>query len=140
MAFKQTYDGEDVIAAIGAHINTQLVSNASDAVEPWDDHSLTVVDGQLTIITDTDDLVGVRFIVANDVIGDSELTDTDPTAEDSMVWYSFYAARGPLVFRLISKKTVHPDNKLWLQTWKARGASNTAIRWGLNLMIQAHQT
>ncbi len=137
MPFKFRADSQATLTAVGDHINLEVLSNQSGA-EPWDDHDLTIVDGQLTVITDTDNLCGARFIVANEAIGDSDLNEDNPAPEDDMVWYSFWAARGPLVFRLVSKKTVHPEHKLWIQVWKARGADATFLRWGLNLMIQAH--
>ncbi len=135
MAFKQTYSGSFSLTAQGTHVNQEIISNQSSA-EPWDDHDLTIVDGQLTVIGDTDDLVGIRFILAHEDVVDGDLDDTDPSAEDPQVWYSFWSARGPLVFRLISKKTIHPEQKMWIQVWKGQGSTATITSWGLNLMIQ----
>ncbi len=138
MAFKDRYDSQSTLAAVGDHINHEILSNQSSP-EPWDDHSFTIVDGQLTIITDTDDLCGARLVVAHEMLGDSDLSESNPDPEDDMVWYSWFCARGPLVFRIVSKKTIRPEYKLWLTTWKARGSTSTILRWGMNLMIQPHQ-
>ncbi len=137
MAFKDRYDGAESMTAIGDHTNTILISNNSSA-EPWDDQSLTIVDGQLTVLTDTDDLCGVRFIVAPELVVTADINENTPDPEDPMVWYSYFCGRGPLVFRLLSKKTIHPEEVLWIQFWKARGGNLTSAKWGLNLMIQPH--
>ncbi len=135
MAFKQRYSGQDTHSSNDVHIETDLVSNQAGA-EPWDDHDLTVVDGQLTVITDSDDLVGVRFLVIHESY--TVTTEDDPAPQDPQVWYSFWCARGPMVFRLISKRTIPPEHDLRIQTWKDLGGTSTNVRWGLNLMLQSH--
>ncbi len=137
MAFKHRSSASGSLTTVGAHTNVEILSNQSGS-EPWDDSSLTIVDGQLTVITDSDDLMGIRLIVANELIGTGDINDTSPSAEDDLVWYSWFCARGPLVFRLVSKRTIHPEHKLWVQFWKEQEANATRLSFGLNLMIQPH--
>ncbi len=137
MAFKDTSAGSGTVTAVNDVVNVEVLDNQASA-EPWDDHDFTVVDGQLTVITNTDDVCGIRLIVAQETIVTGDLTATSPVASDDMVWYNWYCARGPLVFRMVSKRTIHPEFSLWVQMYKANGTTATAIRFGLNLMIQAH--
>ncbi len=92
---------------------------------------LVIVDGILTVVTTTDDLMGVRLIVAPENLILTDFTSTDPAPHDPMVWYSWYCARGPLVFRLRSKRTIKPEHKLWIQAWKASGTASSVIHFGL---------
>ncbi len=138
MAFKDRFDGGGTLAASGDHLNTEVIHNDAP-VDVWEAHSLTIVDLSLTVITDTDDVCGVRLLCpVSELLLSGDLTENNPKPEDPMVWYSWYAARGPLVFRVRTKRTIGPEFSLWVQTWKAQGATSTIIRWGMNYLIQPH--
>ncbi len=129
----ERYDGASVVAAVGDHGNQEIFANAQ-ADENFEASDVVGVDGILTVITDTDDLCGIRLIVAPEEMVTGDITEDVPQPHNRMIWYSWFAARGPMVFRLRSKKTVPPEHKLWVNTWKARGTSSTNIFWGLHVL------
>ncbi len=129
----ERYDGGSTIAAVGDHANTEVFANAQ-ADENFEASNVVAVDGILTVITDTDDLCGVRLLVVPEEMLTATLTEDVPQPHNRMVWYSFYAARGPMVFRLRSKKTIPPEHKLWIQVWKASGTTSTLLRWGIHVL------
>ncbi len=129
----ERYDGESSITAEGIHSNTQIFANAQGD-ENFEASDVVGVDGILTVITDSDNLCGVRLIVAPEEMGTADLTEDVPQPHNRMVWYSWFVARGPMVFRLRSKKTVHPEHRLWITVWKARGTDVTLVRWGLHVL------
>ncbi len=131
----ERYDGAAVVTNQGDHINQEVFANAQ-ADENFEASDVVGVDGILTVITDTDNLCGIRLLVVPEELVTADLTEDVPQPHNRMVWYSFYAARGPMVFRLRSKKTVPPEHKLWIQSWKAAngGTSATVLRWGLHVL------
>ncbi len=107
-----------------------------------DDHlfasaPITFVDAICTIITETDDLFLVRFLIANEQLNSGQIQALQRHVKN--VWYGFYAARGPLVFRMPSKKTIHPEEKLWVDFFKAEGNTASIIRVGLQVFEVRHQ-
>ncbi len=131
----ERYDGEYAgVGAEGSHNNRELFHNVQ-ADENFEASDVVIVDGILTLITDTDDLFGVRLLVVPEEILTATLTEDTPQPHNDMVYYSWYAARGPMVFRLRSKRTVPPEHKLWLQAWKAKGTTTSVIRWGIHLLF-----
>ncbi len=138
MAIKIRRSGSHSHSAEGDHDNTELITH-TQGTDDWEDMPFTVVDGILTVVTNTDDLVGVRLLApVSDLIQTGDLTENLPEPEDSMVWYSWFAARGPLVFRVNTTRTVRPAHAVWLQVWKERGTTATVTNWGFNGMIQPH--
>lgn len=135
MPIWERYAKANTLGAQGVHANDELFLNKEDT-DYFQNADVVVVDGIITVVTDTDDLVGVRLLVVNENFLDAELTEDDPTPGSPLVYYTWFAARGPLVFRLRSKKTIPVDHKLWLQTWKALGSTATIIRVGLLLLYQ----
>lgn len=129
----ERYDGTQSHQSVGAHANEEIFANAQ-ADENFEASDVVAVDGILTVITDSDDLCGIRLIVAPEELVTGDLTEDIPQPHNRMVWYSWFAARGPMVFRLRSKKTVPPEHKLWVTTWKARGGNSTNIHWGLHVL------
>ncbi len=112
----------------GAHDNSELLYNQLEAGdEPWENRDVVVVDGIVTVISNSDDLIGVRLLVAHEIIVDGDLSDTQPSDPDDMIWYTWFAGRGPLVFRIRSKRTIPTQYKLWGQMYKALGSTSTAI-------------
>ncbi len=131
----ERYDIGHSMAGEGVHTTTELFYNKEDT-DNFQNADVVVVDGIATIITDTDDLCGVRLVVAHDSIVAADIDENTPGPQTGMVYYTWYAARGPLVFRLRSKKTIPPFHKLWANTWKARGTTSTQLRAGFLLALQ----
>jgi len=129
----ERYDGSISLGAVGSHDNRELFANFQ-ADENFEASDVVIVDGILTLITDTDNLFGVRLLIVPEEILTGILTEDVPQPHNDMVYYSWYAARGPMVFRLRSKRTVPPEHKLWLQTWKAQGGDTSILRWGIHLL------
>ncbi len=129
----ERYDGNATLSAVGQHSNQEVFANAQ-ADENFEASDVVGVDGILTVITDTDNLCGIRLIVAPEEMVSADINEDVPQPHNRMVWYSFYAARGPMVFRLRSKKTVHPEHKLWINLWKAQGTDSTVLFWGLHVL------
>ncbi len=129
---------EAAITTVGNHANQEVMSNASAPALHYE-RNLTVVDGIVTVVTDSDDLFGCRLIVAHELIVTGDISDTVPAEHDSAIYYSWFAARGPLVFRLRTNKTVRPEHKLWLTVWKELGAAASAnIRFGMRYFVVDH--
>ncbi len=129
----ERYDGTVSLGAVGTHANAEIFANAQ-ADENFEASDVVGVDGILTLITDTDDLCGLRLIVAPEEMVTGDITEDIPQPHSRMIWYSWFAARGPMVFRLRSKKTVPPEHKLWVNMWKARGTATTNLNWGLHVL------
>ncbi len=130
----ERYDGLVGVAAVGDHVNTEIFHNVQ-ADENFEASDVVIVDGILTLITDSDDLCGVRLLVVPEELSTGDLNEDVPQPHNRMVYYSWYAARGPMVFRLRSKKTVPPEHKLWIQGWKASGTTSTTLRYGLHVLF-----
>ncbi len=129
----ERYSGQNTLVAGGEHINTNVFSN-TQSDENFESSDVVAVDGILTVQTDTDDLCGVRLLVLDGTISSGSITESDPAPHERGVWYSFFAARGPMVFRLRSKKTVPPAFNLWLETWKEQGSTSTKVNWGFHVL------
>jgi len=106
---------------------SELFQNEEDT-DNFQSADIVGVDGIITIITDTDDLCRVRLLIAPESNDGSDVAAIPFHSPGQ--WYSWFCARGPLVFRLRSKKTIPPEHKLWMQTAKVRGSSTTVIRVG----------
>ncbi len=130
----ERYDGQSTVAAVGDHVNTEIFHNVQ-ADENFEASDVVIVDGIVTFITQTDDLVGCRLLVVPEEILTATLNEDVPQPHNDMVYYSWYVARGPMVFRLRSKRTVPPEHKLWMQVWKAQGGSTTNVGWGIHLLF-----
>ncbi len=107
-----------------------------------DDHvfasaPITIVDGIITIITDTDDLMLVRLGIFHEIFTGGDLANVEP--HHTQWWYKWHCARGPLVFRLRSKRTINPEHKLWVFFKKQQGANSTILHIGEELLMVRHQ-
>ncbi len=122
------------VTAPGDHINVSLFLN-DQSDEVFEQGDVVIVDGIVMINTDNDDMVGVRLIVAHQLLVTADLTENDPPPHDSMIYYSWFSARGPVVYRLRSKKTIPPEHRLWLQIWKQTGSIATTVRVGTHLLF-----
>ncbi len=135
MALWERYQGEQSVAAVGVHANTELFHNQEDT-DNFQNADIVAVDGILTVLTPDDDLIGIRLLVAHELLTSGDLTEDAPAPDSPQVWYNFFAGRGPLIFRLRSKKTVPPQHKLWVQSWKAAGSATTPVRFGIQIFWQ----
>lgn len=129
----ERYDQDVSLLNPGDHVNRQLFHNFQ-ADENFEASDVVAVDGIFTVITDTADLCGVRLIVAPEEMVSADITEDVPQPHSPLVWYQWYCAMGPMVFRLRSKRTIPPEHKLWANVWKARGASATVVRYGIRVL------
>lgn len=137
MPIWERYDDSVSLTNQADHANRQLLHNqVTDNV--FQSADIIFIDGIITVITDTDDLIGVRLLLLHENFLDGQITEDDPAPYDEGVWYSFWCSRGPLVFRLRSKKTLHPEHKLWLNIWKARGSAPTVVNIG-SMLFEAYK-
>ncbi len=138
MASWERFSASAAITSLGNHANTEVFSNAA-APQQFYESKITVVDGIVTCLADSDDLWGARLIVAHELIVTGDISDTVPDEHDPGIFYSWFVGRGPLVFRLRSKKTVPPEHKLWLTLWKEQGSATSAnIHLGMRYLVQRH--
>ncbi len=130
----ERYHGANTLSTAGTHANTEVFHNFQ-ADENFESSDVVIVDGIVTFLTDTDDLCGARLLIVPEEILTASLTEDVPQPHNQMVYYSWFLGRGPMVFRLRSKRTIPPEHKLWVQAWKANGSASTAIRWGMHLLF-----
>ncbi len=139
MALKLRFDNAANVTAAGDHLNFLFFTETRQTDE-WEDMPVTIVDGILTVITDTDDLCGIRLLApVPDLIVSGDINEDNPVPDDPMVWYSWYCARGPLVYRVNTKRTLRPGSGAWIQVWKANGGVSTTVRFGFNYLVQPHR-
>lgn len=133
MAIWERYDGTFSLTAVGDDSSTIVLQNQEDT-DNFQNADLVVVDAILTLITDTDDLVGFRTLIRD--IGGPSVSEDDPIPSHPDVWYEWFTARGPVIHRIRSKRTIPPFRQLQVQAWKARGANATNVHWGLRVLVQ----
>ncbi len=89
---------------------------------------LTVVDGYVTILTDTDELCQVRmFGPVPGFASSGDFAFATPERKEALNWYWFNCGRGPMVFRIRSKRTFDPLQELWIGGVKLRGAGASTL-------------
>ncbi len=131
----EAFSFESTLTAKGTGAAVELFHNEVD------DHlfasaPITIVDGICTLITNTDDLFLVRFVVASEQLNSGQIQALQ--RHQRQIWYGFYASRGPLVFRMPSKKTLWPEDKLWVDFFKAEGSSASIVRGGIQIFEVRH--
>ncbi len=132
----EEYSVSTSLSAVGASLAVEIFHNEVD------DHlfasaPITVVDGVTTILVTGDDLVTVALAFANENQDATEVAAMQ--RHERPQWYSFYACRGPLVFRMKSKKTLYPEEKIWVVMRKAVGTAATTVEVGVQLLLVRHQ-
>lgn len=132
MANWERYTFFQTVTAVGDHQNQVQEVNAD--LPDQRNADLVAVDGILTVLTNTDNLVGLRLLILDDTIATANITEDNPGPHESSVWYNFFAGRGPMVFRMRSKKTLPPNHNLWIQVWKASGTDATAVHVGFQIL------
>ncbi len=96
----------------------------------------TVVDGYVTIITNSDDLCQVRlFGPAAEFADPSDFTFLKPARKEFISWYWLNCGRGPMVFRIRSKRTFSRLEECWGVICKLRGATTTEVHVGWQLLL-----
>ncbi len=135
-ALWEEYDQTVSLGAVGSESSAEIFHNEVD------DHifasaPITIVDGIVTIITDTDDLCRVKLCIVHELISAADIQAFQ--AHDSSWWYRWACARGPLVFRLRSKRTIPPEHKLQVYYQKLRGATSTNVHVAEQLLMVRHQ-
>ncbi len=108
------------------------IGTSQTAIELWqnDDapiHDRTIVDGFVTMLTDTDELWRLDlYAPAPNFAVASDFTFSAPARRDPLNWYRFYVGRGPLVMRTKSKRTFGANQELWMLASKLKGAGVTS--------------
>jgi len=107
-----------------------------------DDHifasaPITVVDGIVTCTTDGEDLFRVALVIAHESLVAADVQIVDP--HEPLMWYRWHVSKGPLVFRLRSKRTIPVEHKLWVQWLKHIGGNTQNCHVGMNLLMVRHQ-
>ncbi len=107
-----------------------------------DDHifasaPITFVDGIVTLATNGDDLFQSRLIIAHELLTGAEVGAMQ--LHEPGNWYRWHITRGPIVFRLRSKRTIPSEHKLWLATQKVQGSIAENVRCGITLLMVRHQ-
>ncbi len=85
------------LGAAGADATTELLNHQEGEINAEGD--LVIVDGIVTVVTNSDDLCGVRLLVVPELLDSSDFNENVPESWNDMVYYSWFVARGPLVFR-----------------------------------------
>ncbi len=132
MAVWERYQKGNTLSTVNTHVTDEIFHNQAAVGQNFQSSDVVCVDGIVSVITDTDDLCGVRLLVTDENL--TIVDEDDPEPHSHLVYYSWFVARGPSYFRLLSKKTVPPESKMYVQTWKALGGTSTTINVGLHLL------
>ncbi len=127
--------GSQAITLSGGNGSQEFTSLHNETDNPFEDSDLVIVDGFLTLITDTDDLMGFRFVRQREDLITTDLNDNLPPEGDPSIWYSMFHGRGPTTYRLRSKFTIPPQYKFWTTIWKELGSASTVMNAGWRLLI-----
>ncbi len=123
------------LVTVGVHDNNEEAQLHNQSTDIFDASDLVIVDGFLTLITDTDDLCGFRFVRQREDLLTGDLNENLPPEGDPAIWYSMFHGRGPVTYRLRSKFTIYPEYKIWTTMWKERGANSTVFSAGWRLLV-----
>ncbi len=127
-------NGSDVHVANLAEVNTQILQNAGSSVQ--ENRRLTLLGYYFTLYSATSDMYVARVMVAPELIQTGDLTDSSPEDDDDMLWAKHYAHAGvPGYFQIKSKRTLGPDDKLWVQTFTISTAAS--IHWSFQSYMVA---
>ncbi len=135
MAIWERYSQQTNLSTVATHTNFQIFTN-SQTDELFESSDVVIVDGIVIVHCDTDDLCGFRLLILPPNVTSGEIDENDPAPFDPAVYYSWFYSRGPLVFRLRSKKTIFPGYSLWGQSWKEKGSNLTLLNSGEHLYFQ----
>ncbi len=130
----EEYDGQVTLSTAGTNSALQLFHNEEDT-DNFQNAPVTIVDGILTANEGSGELWQIRLIVAHEIVVAGDL-GVGLGRSSSLIWYGFYVSGGPLVFRLRSKRTIHPHHKLWIDVQKKRGDTSGILFYGLQALLQ----
>ncbi len=109
-------DGTHAQVSIGTSIEAQLVDNAGSSIQ--ENRRLTCLGFYLTMFSATSNMYVARILTTPEMISIADLTATSPEDDDDMVWSKHYAHAGvPGYFQIKSKRTLGPDDHVYIQTW-----------------------
>ncbi len=135
-ALWEEYSQTGTVTTVGTVSTQEIFHNEVD------DHifasaPITIVDGIVTYITDTIDMVSIRLGIFHELMTSTDVGNVP--AHDTSWWYRFMAAEGPLVLRLRSKRTIPPEWKLWVHMTKLRGTASSIVNVSEEFLMVRHQ-
>ncbi len=127
--------GSDAHASTPTPVETEVLSNAGSSIQ--ENRSLTVMGYYLTMFSELSNLYMVRLLVVPEMIDAADLTDLIPEDDDGMVWAKHYAHKGtPGYFQIKSKRTLHPDDHVFVQS--AALSIADSIEWSWQAYVVGH--
>ncbi len=106
----------DSHAGLEASVDTIILSNAGSSLQ--ENRRLTSLGYYLTVFSATSLMYVARLLVVPEMIDAGDLTSSIPEDDDDMVWAKHYAHAGvPGYFQIKSKRTLGPDDRVFLQTY-----------------------
>ncbi len=125
--------GSDTHGSINTAVNTRVLDNAGSSME--ENRRLTVLGYYLTLFSSTSNLYALRVLApVPEMIATGDLTFQIPEDDDALLWAKHYAHAGtPAYFQIKSKRTLQPDDHMWVQTFALNAADN--IHWSLQAYI-----
>ncbi len=128
---------DDSITTVGAHVTSEINTLHNQMTNLWEDSDLVIVDGIVTINVDTDNIMGVRFVIASEDHSTVDFTDTFPQENSPQIWYSWFVGKGSHIFRIRSAKSIPPQYTFFITTWKESGpAAATNVLTAARLYVQ----
>jgi len=125
----------DTHASTDASVETQVLDNAGTSIA--ENRRLTVMGYYFSLYSESSLMYAARLILAPEMISSGDLTSTQPEDDDDMVWAKYYAHKGtPGYFQVRSKRTLGPDDHLWVQTFAIITADN--IQWSFQAYVVGH--
>ncbi len=121
-------DGEDVHSVINTSVDTIVLSNAGSSIQ--ENRQLTSLGYYLTMFSATSKMYVVRLLVVPEIIDAGDLTFNLPEDDDDMVWAKHYAHAGvPGYFQIKSKRTLGPDDRIFIQSWTISNTDDVFWSW-----------
>ena len=123
------------LGALGVYDSQEETQFHNQTGNPFTDLDIVIVDGFLTLITNTDALCGFRFVRGPEAQVAGDYNEGLPEEGAPDIWYSMFHARGPVMYCLRSKFTIYPQYKLWTTAWKEQEATSTLLSAGWRLLV-----
>ncbi len=120
--------GVDTHVAVDTAVETIVLSNAGSSIQ--ENRELTMLGFYFTLYSATSAMYAARLLVVPEMINSGDLAHNIPEDDDQMVWSKFYAHAGvPGYFQLKSKRTLHPDDRCFVQTFCINVADGIVWSW-----------
>ncbi len=130
----EQYEQSFAITTLGSHSDRELFHNIEDT-DNFQNAPVTVVDGIVTVDCPNDSFWSVRLLVTPQEMDAGDLSPTAQGRTSPLIYYHWYCSRGPLIFRLRSKRTIPIRHKLWMQGVKVFGDNATQEFMNVGLQI-----